>query len=291
MKPSYRLPCWFKVQLYSGEKYTRIKNLLKEYGLHTVCQEARCPNIWECWNSGTATFMILGELCSRNCTFCGVHSSKKPPPPDPAEPEKIAETVSRLGLSWAVLTSVTRDDLPDFGAGHFARCAQMIEQRNPECGVELLIPDFRGNTRCLDTVIYSGARVIAHNVETVPRLYQQVRPEADYRRSIKVLEYLAKKADSRFTVKSSFIVGLGETLDEIQSLIQQLASSGCQALTVGQYLPPSKKHYPLHRFYTPQDFRSLAQMAREAGISYVAAGPLVRSSYRAHQLIHPQASR
>ena len=284
MSVNNRLPGWFKVHIHSGENYRRVKGLVCEHGLNTVCQQARCPNIWECWNCGTATFMILGNRCTRNCKFCGVPPAKAPSAPDTAEPEKIADSVERLGLRWVVLTSVTRDDLPDYGAAQFARCVSAIHSRLPDCGVELLIPDFRGDRQALEVVAVSGARVLAHNVETVPRLYRQVRPEADYRVSLSVLEYLAGRSNGAFRVKSSLIVGLGESLDEIGSVLDDLAGAGCSAVTLGQYLPPSRKHYPVRRYYTPDEFEQLARMARGCGIEQVASGPLVRSSYQAHTL-------
>lgn len=279
-----RLPGWFKVRIHSGENYSRVKGLISAHGLNTVCQVARCPNIWECWNSGTATFMILGSRCTRHCRFCGIPPTRSPSPPDPAEPEKIADSVERLGLSWAVLTSVTRDDLPDYGADQFARCVKLIHHRRPQCGVELLIPDFKGDREALKVVATSGARVLAHNVETVPRLYPEVRPEADYRVSLAVLEFLAGKSNGTFRVKSSLIVGLGERFDEIGSVLEDLAAAGCSAVTLGQYLAPSRKHYPVRKYYTPDEFEQMARMARESGIERVASGPLVRSSYQAHRL-------
>ncbi len=284
MSVDNRLPGWFKVRIHSGKNYSRVKGLLSEHGLNTVCQGARCPNIWECWNSGTATFMILGSRCTRNCRFCGVPPTRSPSPPDPAEPEKIADSVERLGLSWAVLTSVTRDDLPDYGAGQFARCVKMIHRWRPQCGVELLIPDFKGDREALKVVATSGARVLAHNVETVPRLYPEVRPEADYKVSLAVLEFLAGKSNGTFRVKSSLIVGLGERFDEIGSVLEDLAAAGCSAVTLGQYLAPSRKHYRVRKYYTPDEFEQMARMARRSGIERVASGPLVRSSYQAHKL-------
>ena len=284
MKIKEHLPGWFKVRIHSGEKYGQVKGLLSGHGLHTVCQGARCPNIWECWNAGTATFMILGERCTRNCTFCGVPGTLSPTPPDPEEPGRIADSVSRLGLSWAVLTSVTRDDLPDYGAGHFNACVRAIHERSPLCGVELLIPDFKGDKEALDTVARSGAAVLAHNVETVLRLYPLVRPEADYAVSLSVLRYLAGKAKGRYTVKSSLIVGLGESLEELEKVLKNLAGAGCVAVTLGQYLPPSLEHYPVQRYYSPEEFEKLAELARGCGIARVASGPRVRSSYLAHEL-------
>jgi len=284
MSADNRLPEWFKVHIHSGENYSRVKRLLSEHGLNTVCQGARCPNIWECWNSGTATFMILGSRCTRNCKFCGVPPTGAPSAPDPAEPGKIADSVEKLGLGWAVLTSVTRDDLPDYGSAQFACCVRAIHSRSPDCGVELLIPDFKGERAALEAVAASRARVLAHNVETVPRLYPEVRPEANYRVSLDVLEYLSCRSNGAFRVKSSLIVGLGESLDEIGSVLNDLAAAGCSVVTLGQYLPPSKKHYPVRKYYTPDEFDKLARMARGFGIEQVASGPLVRSSYQAHRL-------
>jgi len=279
------LPAWFKVRIHSGERYRRIRRLCSERDLNTVCEHARCPNIWECWNSGTATLMILGQVCTRDCSFCGVRGAAYAEEPDPEEPRKVAEVIERLELSWAVLTSVTRDDLPDGGAGVFAECVRAIHRVRSSCGVEVLIPDFAGNTQALDSVIASGPQVIAHNVETVPRLYGRVRPQADYSRSLGVLDYVAGKAGGDITVKSSMIVGLGETYSEIRSVIEDLAGCGCGSMTIGQYLPPTKKHHPVARYYSPAEFGQLADTARKAGIRRVSAGPLVRSSYHAHSLM------
>jgi len=281
---SEHLPEWFKVRVHSGEQFRKIRRMCKERGLNTVCVSAGCPNIWECWNSGTATFMILGHACTRDCTFCRVPGAKSPARVDPEEPRKVAEMIERLELSWAVVTSVTRDDLADGGAGAFAECVRSIHRARSRCGVEILIPDFAGNTRALDTVISSSPQVIAHNVETVPRLYATVRPQADYLRSLKILEYVAEKSEGNFMVKSSLMVGLGETDSEIRAVIGDLARCGCRVMTIGQYLPPSKKHHPVARYYTPEEFDLLAETARRAGIRQVAAGPLVRSSYQAHRL-------
>ena len=278
------LPEWFKVRIHSGEQYGRISRMLENGGLNTVCKGAGCPNIWECWNSGTATLMILGNSCTRNCTFCGIPVCRNPSAPDPEEPEKVAKMIAQLGLSWAVLTSVTRDDLQDGGASVFAECVKLIHAALPDCGVEVLIPDFTGSTTALDTVIACKPQVIAHNMETVPRLYSAARPQADYNRSLGVLEYAAGKSDGNYMVKSSLILGLGEREDEILGVISDLARCGCSAMTIGQYLPPSRKHHPMARYYSPEEFDRLAEKAREAGISHVASGPLVRSSYRAYDL-------
>ena len=284
MQIKERLPEWFRVQIHSGESYARLSRMLSERGLNTVCQGARCPNIWECWNHGTATLMILGESCTRNCRFCGVPHDSSPQFPDPDEPEQAAGAVESLGLDWAVITSVTRDDLPDGGAEHFAMTVRAIHNRLPRCGVEILIPDLHGNRAALETVSNCGAQVIAHNVETVPRLYPAARPQADYTLSLRVLRELAGMSEGRYTVKSSRILGLGETEEELLAVFVDLRTSGCTALTLGQYLPPGRNHLPVKRYWTPEEFDMLAGKAREAGIERVASGPKVRSSYHSHEL-------
>ncbi|MBW7998427.1 MAG: lipoyl synthase [Candidatus Glassbacteria bacterium] len=279
-----RLPDWLSVRLDRGENYTRVRGLLRKHRLNTVCQGARCPNQWECWNQGTATFMILGGLCTRGCTFCGVPPDAGPGAVDPGEALAVARAVAELELDWTVITSVTRDDLPDGGAGHFAACVAETRRLSPECGVELLIPDFGGDTDSLRTVAESGAVVIGHNVETVPRLYGRVRPQADYNRSLDVLCRLVRLGEGRYSVKSSLMVGLGESEDEIGEVLDDLAATGCDTLTLGQYLRPSKNHLKVERYYTPGEFDRLAETARSRGIAKVASGPKVRSSYMAHQL-------
>lgn len=277
-------PDWLTVRLDCGENYTKVRGLLKKHNLNTVCQSARCPNQWECWNNGTATFMVLGGVCTRGCSFCGVPPTQSPPAPDPGEPLAVAKAVAELELDWAVITSVTRDDLPDGGAGHFAACVREITSRSPSCGVELLIPDFGGLSDALATVAGSGAEVIGHNVETVPRLYSTARPEADYGRSLDVLRTLVRLAEGKYSVKSSLMIGLGETEEEIKQVLDDIAATGCDTVTLGQYLPPSKQHLAVERYYTPQEFDKLGRAARRAGIAKVASGPKVRSSYLAHQL-------
>ncbi len=279
-----KLPDWLTVKLGCGENYTRIRNLLSKHKLNTVCQGARCPNQWECWNQGTATFMVLGDVCTRGCRFCGVPPTTSPLPPDPGEPSAVAQAVAELELNWAVITSVTRDDLPDGGAEHFAACVREIRARIPGCGVELLIPDFGGDRELLATVAVSGADVIGHNVETVPRLYASARPQADYGRSLDVLRTLVELGAGRFSVKSSLMLGLGETEEEIKSVLHDIAATGCDSATLGQYLQPSKQHLAVERYYTPEEFDRLGDTARRAGIAKVASGPKVRSSYLAHQL-------
>jgi len=284
MRKREHLPEWFRVQVRSGESYSRLSRLLAKQGLNTVCQGARCPNIWECWNHGTATLMILGAACTRDCRFCGVPHLASPAAPDPAEPEQAAEAVESLNLGWAVITSVTRDDLQDGGAEHFARTVTAIHARRPACGVEILIPDLRGNRDALTAVAGCGAQVIAHNLETVPRLYPKARPQADYALSLEVLRYLAEISGGRYRVKSSLILGLGESEDELRPVFDDLVGAGVTALTLGQYLPPGKKHLAVERYWSPEEFDCLAGVARAAGIGHVAAGPLVRSSYHAHEL-------
>ncbi len=279
-----KLPDWLTVRLDCGENYTRVRGLLGKHRLNTVCREARCPNQWECWNKGTATFMVLGNVCTRGCRFCGVPAARHLSAPDPGEPAAVARAVAELELNWAVITSVTRDDLPDGGAEHFAACVREITSRSPGCGVELLIPDFGGDNEALSTVAGSGADVIGHNVETVPRLYGSVRPEADYRRSLDVLRTLVRLAEQKYSVKSSLMIGLGENEQEIESVLSEIAATGCDSVTLGQYLPPSKKHLRVERYYTPAEFDKLGRAARRAGIAKVASGPKVRSSYLAHQL-------
>ncbi len=276
------LPPWFTVRVHSNRNYTRLRELLKRQGLNTVCQGARCPNIWECWNSGTATFMILGGRCTRNCAFCGVPPAERPLPADPDEAGRVAEAVEALGLDWAVLTSVTRDDLPDGGAAIFAACVRAIRALRPECGVEVLTPDFRGDPQAVDTVLAGGPNVFAHNLETVARLYPRARPGADYARSLAVLSRAA--ASDGPTVKSSLMVGLGESREELAEAVRHLAWAGVRAITFGQYLPPTREHLPVERYYPPEEFAELAQEARRAGIPLVSSGPLVRSSYQAHRL-------
>ena len=231
-----RLPDWLSVKLDCGENYTRVRTLLRKHKLNTVCQGARCPNQWECWNQGTATFMVLGSVCTRGCRFCGVPPTISPATPDPGEPAAVAEAVAELELNWAVITSVTRDDLPDGGAGHFAACVREIKKRSPKCGVELLIPDFCGDVDSLRTVAVCGADVIGHNVETVPRLYIEARPEADYGRSLEVLRTLVEMSEGRYSVKSSLMIGLGESEEEIKQTLHDIAATGCDSATLGQYL-------------------------------------------------------
>ena len=276
MQPHH--PPWIRVRLSQGPNYNEVRGLLAGLDLHTVCQEAHCPNMGECFESRTATFLILGPVCSRNCRFCAVEGGR-PLPPDPDEPERVAEAVRALGLRYAVVTSVTRDDLPDGGAGHFARTIQAIRRESPRCGIEVLIPDFGGTARALETVLKAGPDVLNHNVETVPRLYPLVRPQADYRRSLELLRR-AKEFGGALT-KSGLMVGVGEEWEELVEVMADLRQAGCDLLTIGQYLRPSKEHLPIVRYYTPQEFGKLSEEGRALGFSHVEAGPLVRSSYHA----------
>lgn len=274
-----RRPSWLKVAAFSGVRYQQIRSRLRGVSLHTVCEEANCPNRGECFNSGTATFLLMGPVCSRACRFCNV-SAGRPGPLDPGEPRKVAIIAAELGLSHVVVTSVTRDDLPDEGAEHFRCTIREIKTLLPQATIEVLTPDFHGREELLDIVLAAGPTVFNHNVEMVPRLYPLVRPQADYDRSLAVLAYSADTYPG-VRIKSGLMVGLGETREELIGTFADLAATGVKMLTVGQYLPPSRNHYPLSRYYTPDEFAQLGEQAREAGIPVVVSAPLVRSSYRA----------
>ncbi len=274
-----RKPEWLKVRFPSGERYGEIAGLLRDGGLSTVCEEARCPNVGECFNAGTATFMILGDICTRACGFCAV-TSGRPEAVDPLEPLRVARAVERLGLDYAVITSVQRDDLPDGGAGVFAACIRAVRNGAPECGVEVLIPDLDGNWEALRTVVAAQPLVLNHNIESVPRLYGRVRPKGRYQRSLDLIRRV-KELDPSMTTKSGFMVGLGETVEELEQVMADLRAHGCELLTIGQYLRPSPKHMPLERYYHPDEFARLAEVGRGLGFRHVESGPLVRSSYHA----------
>ena len=278
-RPAERKPQWLKVRFPSGERYGQIRGLLREHGLHSVCEEARCPNIGECFNAGTATFMILGDVCTRACGFCAV-TSGRPGAIDTMEPLRLARTVETLGLDYAVITSVQRDDVSDGGAGIFAACIRAIGHLTPGCRVEVLIPDFDGNAEALRTVVEARPVVLNHNIESVPRLYRRVRPKGRYERSLELLRGV-KEIDPTMTTKSGFMVGLGETVEELEQVMADLREHGCDLLTIGQYLRPSEKHLPLERYYHPDEFTRLAEVGRALGFSHVQSGPLVRSSYHA----------
>ena len=278
-RPFPRKPRWLKARFPAGERFSEIKGLLREQELHTVCEEARCPNIGECFNSGTATFMILGDTCTRACGFCDV-TSGRPEGLDLLEPYRLAQAVERLGLDYVVVTSVNRDDLPDGGAGIFAASIRAIHQRLPRCSVEVLIPDFEGNWDALASVVEAGPTVLNHNTETVPRLYRRVRPKGRYQRSLALIREV-KRLDPEMPAKSGIMVGLGETMEEVKQVVADLQENGCELLTVGQYLRPSLKHLPIERFWHPDEFAELGEHARALGFRHVESGPLVRSSYHA----------
>jgi lipoic acid synthetase len=284
LKIHSKKPPWLTRRLPSGPEYEKIRTLMNRGRLHTVCQEAKCPNIWECFSNQTATFLILGDRCTRNCRFCAVaHGPVEPP--DPAEPVRVAETVEKLGLVYVVITSVTRDDLPDGGAGHFAATIREIHRRIPEALIEVLIPDFKGDAAALRTVLEAQPQVLNHNIETVPRLYATVRPGAIYARSLELLGRV-KTIDASVPAKSGLMLGLGETEAEIRQTLQDLLDVGCRMLTMGQYLQPSKDHLPVARFVPPAEFDQWQQTAFQMGFSEVASGPFVRSSYHAKELFN-----
>jgi lipoic acid synthetase len=293
--PRIQRPEWFKIRLRTDGEYRHVSHLISKLSLNTVCTEARCPNIYECWGQGTATFMILGEVCTRHCGFCSV-AKGKPGAPDPDEPEHVAQAVASLGLDYAVITSVDRDDLPDEGASHWAETVKAVKRRLPGCKVELLVPDFNGSKRLLEVVLESRPDVLGHNVETVAHLYRRVRPVADYTNSLKILEhaYLWRERHApEMAVKSGLMVGLGETMDQLLDTMRDIAGTGCDILTVGQYLPPKKNALPLERYYTPDEFARFREAGLSMGFRHVESGPLVRSSYhaktQAERAIHPAA--
>jgi lipoic acid synthetase len=280
-----RKPDWLRIRLPSGDNYLRIKGLLRERGLHTVCEEAHCPNLTECWAGGTATFMLGGDTCTRACRFCAVKTARVPPPLDPSEPAHVAESIAALKLKYVVLTSVDRDDLADGGSNHFAQTIREIKRLDAGILVEALVSDFRGDTAAVQAVVDSGLDVYAHNVETVARLQYRVRdPRAGYLQSLKTLETAKKYAHSKdqpLYTKSSIMLGLGETEDELLAAFEDLRRYDIDVLTLGQYLRPSLQHLPVEKFYTPAEFEALEKKAREYGFLYVASGPMVRSSYKA----------
>jgi len=274
-----RRPHWLKVKLTGSDDFYKVKRLIRDQGLHTVCQSARCPNQGECWGNRTATFLILGDVCTRNCGFCAIDHDR-PLPPDADEPRRVAAAVVHLGLSFAVVTSVTRDDLEDGGAGHFAVTIREIRSAAPDCQVEVLIPDFSGSSEALQTVLDASPQVLNHNIETVPALYPIVRPQAKYERS---LELLRRASQQGACTKSGLMLGMGESPAQVQSSLQDLRQTGCQILTIGQYLPPSRHHLPVDRFVEPDEFDRLKEYGLSIGFSHVESGPLVRSSYHAQE--------
>ena len=274
-------PEWLKVRAPGSPNYLRLRGIMRDLGLHTVCEEARCPNIGECWHHGTATFMILGDVCTRACGYCNV-AHGTPAALDPMEPANLAHAVDTMELAYVVVTSVDRDDLDDFGAASFAETIRAIKSRRPDCRVEVLIPDFQGQEAPLRTVLDAAPDVLNHNTETVPRLYRMARPGGKYPRALELLAR-ARTIAPKIPTKSGLMVGLGETWDELVETLRDLRKVDCQILTIGQYLRPTLAHLPMVRYYTPEEFRELKRIALELGFGHVESGPLVRSSYHAHE--------
>lgn len=279
LKRQHRLPSWLKMQKPTGEAYSRIRNLVDQNNLHTICVSGNCPNIGECWSKGTATFMILGDICTRHCKFCGVKTGK-PEPVDPAEPFRIARAIQIMGIRHCVITSVDRDDLPDRGASAWAETIRKIKEVNPGTTIEVLVPDFMGNTDSLDTVIAAKPEVISHNLETVRRLTPQIRSVAQYERSLGVIRYIAERG---VIAKSGIMLGLGETLPEVEEAMDDLLEARCSVLTIGQYLAPTMQHMPVKEYLPPEVFAQLKETALRKGFRMVESSPLVRSSYFAEK--------
>ena len=278
-----RKPNWLKVRAPGGPNYLRLKQMMRELDLHTVCEEAHCPNVGECWEHGTATFMILGDVCTRNCAYCAV-SHGRPPKFDPAEPERVAEACHQMQLRHVVLTSVDRDDLPDFGAWAFAETIRQIKARLPESSVEVLVPDFQGKEASIRAVLEAGPDIYNHNTETVPRLYKKARPGGRYERVMNIFR-TAKRLAPHIPTKSGMILGLGETIEEVKLVMQDLRDVDVDILTLGQYLRPSGSHIALDRYVTPDEFRHLYDVGMAMGFRHVESAPLVRSSYHAWEQV------
>ena len=278
-----RKPHWLKVKAPGGSNYVGVRRMMRELGLHTVCEEAHCPNIGECWEHRAATFMILGDVCTRNCAYCAI-AHGAPAPYDPEEPVRLAEAVARMGLRHIVITSVDRDDLPDGGAEAFARCVTEIRQRVPDASVELLIPDFKGSDAALRIVAAASPDILNHNLETVARLYRIARPGGRYDRALRLLR-VAKAMDPTLTTKSGLMCGLGEEWDELVGAMEDLRVQDVDILTLGQYLRPTESHLPVARFYSPEEFAELEAVGRAMGYRHVESGPLVRSSYHAWEQV------
>jgi len=276
-EPPQRRPEWLKVRAPGGETFANLKKMMRSKTLHTVCEEAHCPNIGECWGRGTATFLILGEICTRSCGFCAIKTGR-PEPIDPEEPLKVALAVQQMGISHVVITSVNRDELPDQGSTIWAKTITEVRRLNPKVSIEVLIPDFKGDLDCLQRVLDAKPDILNHNVETVPRLYRIVRPQAKYERSLKVLQYAKEKG---FITKTGMMVGIGETFDEVIEVMKDLRKINVDIFTVGQYLQPTPKHLPVDRFVTPEEFKQYRMIGIQLGFRHVESGPLVRSSYHA----------
>lgn len=279
LKNRERLPKWMKMTMPKGETYSKVKNLVNKHQLHTICTSGNCPNIGECWNRGTATFMILGEICTRSCKFCGVKTGR-PLAVDQKEPPKLAESVKIMNVKHCVITSVDRDDLPDQGAGIWAATIRAVKEVNPETRIEVLIPDFRGKTNLIQQVIDAKPDVISHNLETVERLTPQIRSVAKYRRSLEVIQYIAQNFK---VAKSGIMLGLGEKEEEIEQTMDDLLEAGCKVLTIGQYLAPTTKHLKVQRYVSPREFYLYRRIGLKKGFKFVESSPLVRSSYRAEE--------
>jgi lipoic acid synthetase len=275
------LPPWFRVQVYPGPHYRRMKSLVGDLALHTVCEEARCPNLWDCWNRGTATFMILGDICTRSCGFCAV-ATGKPVELDIDEPRRVAQAVQALNLRHAVITSVNRDELADGGAAIFAETVREIRRLHPDCTVELLIPDFKGLHPPQARVFEARPDILNHNTETVPRLYRSVRPQGKYDWS---LDLISRAKQAGLATKSGLMLGLGESTEEVRDVMADLVEAGCDILTLGQYLQPTQKHLPVSRYYPPDEFLVLKEEGLRLGFRHVESGPLVRSSYHAEEQV------
>ena len=276
-----RRPAWLKVRLNTGPQYTKLKALMRQMTLNTVCEEAHCPNIFECWQNRTATFMILGDICTRACRFCAV-TSGKPTWNDVREPERVAKATQKMKLAHVVVTSVARDDLVDGGSSIFADTINKIRENNPNTRIEVLVPDFQGSESALDTVVGAKPDIINHNIETVERLQKKVRSKATYQRSLQLLERAKAKAPNKLT-KSGLMLGVGEREEEVFQTMKDLANIGCNILTIGQYLRPSKKHIPISRYYSPEEFAKFKEEGETMGFNHIESGPLVRSSYHAHE--------
>ncbi len=280
LTPIERKPEWIKTRANMGPEYTRLRSLVSSEGLHTVCQEAACPNIFECWEDKEATFLIGGDKCTRRCDFCNIDTGK-PDPLDRTEPLKVAQSVKTMGLAYATITGVTRDDLPDEGAWLYAETIRQVHELNPGCGVEMLAPDFHAKSELLNQIFETKPEVFAHNLETVPRIFKEIRPAFTYEKSLRVI---SMARDFGLITKSNLILGLGETREEVSQALIDLHSAGCDLITITQYLRPTNRHHPVVRWVKPEEFVELAAEATEAGFLGVMSGPLVRSSYRAGRL-------
>jgi lipoic acid synthetase len=279
-----RKPDWLKVRLPNSREFRHVRDVLANRHLHTICQEARCPNITECFHEGTATFLILGKICTRNCRYCHVIHDI-PQPLDPHEPERLTEAVKALGLKYIVITSVTRDDLPDGGATIFAGSIASLRRQIPDCRVEVLIPDFQGNWRALEQVMAAGPDVINHNIEVAPTLYPNLRPQGNYKISLELLRRIKPGTEKKTVSKSGFMVGFGEKREDILRLLEDLVAAKCERLTIGQYQQPTRNHWPVMKYYHPDEFKEMKEVACAMGFRHVESGPLVRSSYHAARAV------